>query len=209
MNNDTKVLHAYIQRKIRILTQSRNESWVKATLATLRRGVGEAPGALPEVWPITLGDMPQTLVGQGATPSKAEWAAHTTLTLFALHQQGKNPRTECMSRDNATFGSAVRRLSPNQEISETVKRRFDAAVTADSPEEFAHHLRGLVQLMRQAGIPLDYPALGEQLYWFQYPERRDAVRLEWGRAFYHGKTEDALTDANKDGETREEAENHE
>ena len=209
MNSDAKELYAYIQRKIGMLAQSRNESWVKATLAMLRRGVGKAPGALPEVWPITLGDMPQTLVGQGAAPSKAEWAAHTALTLFALHQQGRDPRTECMSRDNAVFGSAVRRLSPDQEIAETVKRRFDAAVTADTPDEFAHHLRGLVQLMKQAGIPLDYPALGEQLYWFQYPERRDAVRLEWGRAFYRGKIEDAPTDVNNDSETREEAENHE
>lgn len=209
MSNNAKELHTFIQQKIRVLTQSRNESWVRATLATLRRGVGKAPGALPEAWPITLGDMPQTLAGQDAKPSKAEWAAHTALTLFALHQQGKDPRTECMSRDNAAFGSAVRKLSPDKEITETVKRRFDAAVTADTPDEFAHHLRGLVQLMKQTGIPLDYPALGEQLYWFQYPERRDAVRLEWGRAFYKGKTEDAPTDENMDGEARKEAEKHE
>ena len=48
----------------------------------------------------------------------------------------------------------------------------------------AHHLRGLIQLLRAEEIPLDYVHLAENLYDFQNPDSRPGVRLEWGQDFY-------------------------
>jgi len=197
MNADARELYGFIKRKIETLTHSGNESMARAALARLRRGVGKAPGSLPELWPVTLEGMPPALVGRGTAPSRAEWAAYTALTLFALHQQGKDPQRECMSREGVDLGTAVWRLVSEPEDEERVKRRFDAAVTADDPEEFAHHLRGLIQLMKQKNIALDYPALGQQLYRFQFPALRDAIRLQWGRAFYSAKYTQNTTDTDQ------------
>jgi CRISPR system Cascade subunit CasB len=142
------------------------------------------PGSMPELWDITMKDLPEVLVGKGDNPSYGEWAVYTTLTLFALHQQGKDLKSQCMNQDGMSLGIAVRNLIQTSEDENRVKRRFDAAATSDSVEEFSHHLRGLIQLLKAENIPLDYPKLTEDLYRFQFPEARDNVRLQWGREFY-------------------------
>jgi CRISPR system Cascade subunit CasB len=56
-------------------------------------------------------------------------------------------------------------------------------------------------------ITLDYPALTEDLYWFQFPEARDSVRLRWGRDFYRNRNseenESEKTYTGKDGHSNE------
>ncbi|MCL4463236.1 MAG: type I-E CRISPR-associated protein Cse2/CasB [Firmicutes bacterium] len=42
----------------------------------------------------------------------------------------------------------------------------------------------MILLIRAKDIPLDYPALTQDLYWFQFPDRRDGIRLKWGQDFY-------------------------
>jgi CRISPR system Cascade subunit CasB len=89
-----------------------------------------------------------------------------------------------MSKEGESLGTSLRKLVKNEDDEKRVKHRFDAAATAESLEEFSHHLRGLIQILKAQDIPLDYPALTEDLYWFQFPEARDLVRLRWGRDFY-------------------------
>jgi CRISPR type I-E-associated protein CasB/Cse2 len=122
--------------------------------------------------------------------------AHMAMTLFAMHQQGNNPRNKPMSMPGREFhlGSAVRKLvteSGGEDAEAPIKRRFDAAVTSESPEELYRHLRGIIQLLRSKYIPLDYPQLADDLLNFQNPDRRDGVRLKWGRSYYYqGKDEE-------------------
>jgi CRISPR system Cascade subunit CasB len=175
---------AFVQRKISQLIESGNESAARATLAKLRRGIGKAPGSLPELWNVTLEGLPETLIGRGNEPTRGEWAVHTALTLYALHQQGKDLKKQRMSCDGEYLGAAVRRLIRSDEDEPRIKRRFDAVATSESLEEFAHHLRGLVQLLKAEDIPLDYPSLAKEIYWFQFSEARDSIRLHWGRDFY-------------------------
>lgn len=181
-----EALRAFVGGKINYLVHSRDESNVRASLAKLRRGVGKRPGSLPDIWELTLGGLPSDSLSEVDEPTMAEWASHMAMTLFALHQQGKDPRDNLMSVSGKPLGGAVRTLiSTRGEASEgALKRRFDAAVTADSPAELAHHLRGLVQLMRSEGIPLDYPQLAVDLWEFQSLESRDRVRLRWGRKYF-------------------------
>ena len=65
-----------------------------------------------------------------------------------------------------------------------VLRRLNAAATANSITALAHYLRGLVQLLRTEGIPLDYAALAGDIFRYQFPETAAQVRLAWGQDFY-------------------------
>lgn len=191
MADEAKQVKHYVKHKLLKLAGTRNESATRSMLANLRRGIGETPGSVPALWDITLNGLPDHLCGTDTSPSKAEWCVHTALTLYALHQQGKEFKHQPMNQEGASLGKSLRRLINSEDDEKRVKRRFDAAATSDSLEEFSHHLRGLVQLLKNQNIPLDYPALAEDLYWFQNPDQRDLVRLGWGRDFYRisSKTE--------------------
>ena len=161
----------------------------RAELAKLRRGIGHAPGELPELWGCFLLGMPESFQGRSA-PSAAEWAVYLALTLYALHQQGEE--NVSMNEKGCTLGRAVRLLAQNsaaaaQDWTESsVLRRFNALATADSMPEVSHYLRGMVQLFRgnEPKLKLDYPRLAVELYRFQLPDRAANVRLQWGRDLY-------------------------
>jgi CRISPR system Cascade subunit CasB len=204
MADEAKQVRAFVKRKISWLTGSGNESAAKATLAKLRRGISKTPGSMPELWEATLKDLPQELIGKGQDPSYGEWAVHTALTLFALHQQGKDLKLQCMNKDGEFLGISLRKLVSDDEEEKRIKRRFDAASTSSSMEEFSHHLRGLIQLLKAKSIPLDYPVLAEDLYWLQLPNVRDSVRLRWGRDFYRPlKSDETNSENEKTGKDEE------
>ncbi len=184
MSEATKQVKAFIKNQITRLSESRNDSLVRATLAKLRRGIGKAPGSMPELWAVTFDGLPETLTRKWVEPTYGEWAVHTTMTLYALHQQGKDIRENCMNKEGESLGSSLRKLIKDEEDELRVKRRFDAAATSDSLEEFSYHLRGLIQRLKAEDLPLDYVELAEDLYRFQFSEARDSIRLKWGRAFY-------------------------
>lgn len=173
----------FVFERISRLFQGGEGSRYAADLAMLRRGIGKDPGSMPELWELTFNGMPENLRGKGDQPSFAERAVHTSLTLFALHQQGKDGT--CMSESNVMLGDAVRQLIQRNSARESaIKRRFLVAVSAESFEELTWHVRGLVQLLRAEEIRLDYPQLAKELYQFQFPEARDRLRLQWGRQLY-------------------------
>ena len=127
----------------------------KAQLAGLRRGVGRTPGELPELWGAFLQDMPEELQSTTGNPTYAEWAIYLALTLYALHQQGQ---TSPMHKEGEGLGKAARLLvPPGQDPGESsIQKRFNALATATQMPEISHHLRGMIQLLRAGGIPLDY-----------------------------------------------------
>jgi len=184
MADEAKMVKNFVKYQISRLSGSNNEAAARATLAKLRRGIGNEPGSMPALWDLTLNGLSESLTSKDGAPTRGEWAVHTALTLFALHQQGADMHQHAMSKEKNALGISLRKLIKNEEDEKRVKRRFDAAATSDSMEEFSHHLRGLIQLLKTQDIPLDYPALAEDLYWFQFPEARDSVRLRWGRDFY-------------------------
>ncbi len=175
---------------VRLLTDG---PWSRAMLAKLRRGIGKQPGELPELFEIMLGDMPEEMYGKGDEPSYSEWAIYTALTLFALHQQGKEypmsvgvnaGKSEIEGTSNS-LGAAVGFLvRQDRDREPAIKRRFDAAATANDFNEFAHHARGLIQLFRAGDIKLDYPRFAEDLFWYQFDDNRSRVRLRWGEDYY-------------------------
>jgi len=197
-------LWAHVQRKLLPLCGSieGNTAKGRAQLAELRRGIGKHPGALPALYAVWLGDMPEELQGNSFRgPSRAEWAAYTAITLFALHQQGKSA---CMHAgdERKSLGRAVGELAAQDpDGAKGIKRRLDALMTAVDMTEVAHHARGLIQLLRAAerSIPLSYTQLAVDLFDFQSEYARDKVRLNWGRDYVN-----ALTHARNDDDNQEE-----
>ena len=176
----------FVKRKLMSLQSNPNEAAVRAILAKMRRGVGEQPGAIPELWDMLFTDLPESLEGRGSKPSRAEWAIFTALTLFSLHQEGKrNLESEFMFQEKNTFGRAVAQLiSRNSDDKEAIIKRFNVAVSTTDLTGFSWYLRSLIKLCKREDIPIDYAALAKELYDYQNPDRIDGVRLKWGRDFY-------------------------
>lgn len=175
----------YLSQKLQLL-QKLPEHPRKAALANLRRGVGRIPGDQPELWSVFLQDMPPAWKSQTGEPTREEWAVYLALTLYALHQQGHALPEDNMSRSGVRFGQAVRRLvKPGEDVTDSsVQKRFTVLATASDMREISQHLRGMIQLLHAAGIPLDYPRLAADLYELQFAGRAPRVRLRWGQAFY-------------------------
>lgn len=186
MADEARRAGLYVRHRIEAFAGA-GDSTSRATLAILRRGIGRLPGSMPELWGATFHGFPEDLMGAGKSPSHAEWAVHTALTLYALHQQGKPLREDCMHRDEKRLGISVRELVHSDDDEARVKRRFDAVATSDSLIELANHLRGLIQLLKSGDIALDYVRLTEDIYRYQFSEARDSVRLNWGRDFYRSR----------------------
>lgn len=169
-----------------------------AALARLRRAIRFAPGADPDVWDDTIGLIPDSYIGTSEEPNPWERAAHHTMTLFALHRQGSMEEAQIDGRTpGATFGVLARKRANGESDSEGVRRRFDAMVTATTPEESAYHLRGLVLLMKSDKIGLDYGLLADDLVQLWSPRSRDMVRLRWARQYrQRPRTDNAPSPAN-------------
>lgn len=179
-----KAVYAETARRIEHLLRHRETGSGKATLANLRRGIGKAPGELPELWGIIFRDMPEELLSQYGNPSPAEWAIYIALTMFALHQQGT---AEPVHTEKLSLGRAYGKLRKEQteEEEERLLRRFNQVVTASDLPELSHYLRGMIQLLRADGIGLDYARLASDLYLYQSPQTRMRVQLKWGQDFYY------------------------
>ena len=188
MESRRKAVSEFVAGKIGYMLKSQDESHVRASLAHLRRGIGREPGSMAETWELTLDGLPEECLSKTGAPTREEWAVYISLTLFALHQQGKDPSTEPMSVQGKPFGNAVRKLALNDGEADAlfkgpVKRRFDTIVTSNSLEELTHHMRGMIQLLKSKKIPLDYPQLAEDIYDFQSEYKRDGVKLRWGQDY--------------------------
>lgn len=168
-----------------------------ADLAALRKGAGRPPGTVPSMWRFYTTDVDEegSFAGGEWIRDAALTAEHHTLVLYAFHQQSRREpahRPKPPDRPGISIGSAAKRLHlAGQDSQEAVDRRFFAAVTADTVEEVAWHLRGLVRQLKsirtKSGArvlqPLDYTQLMRDLEAWASPERRDRVRRRWGRDY--------------------------
>lgn len=165
---------------------SAGDSSARASLARMRRAVGADIADHPEAWCEVYSGFPEELVGAGDEVGPYEHAAHVALALFALHQQSQTQPMHARG-PSARLGSAVRKLAtPNdvQEHEQATIRRFDALVTADGFGEIVHHLRGIVLLLKNKSIPLDYGQLASDLASLHWPEGATRVKLRWARDLY-------------------------
>ncbi|MEU0663901.1 type I-E CRISPR-associated protein Cse2/CasB [Streptomyces lavendulocolor] len=178
-----------------------------AALARLRRGAGKTFGEVPEdLWGL-IDTGPLHTTPPGARPlhetelTWAEDAVHTALTLWALHQQSRGSGMHICDTRTAPrgLGAAARRLMSPGDIDEPVRKRLVRAGSAPSLPALASRLRDIVLLLRRDDIALDYALLAEQLYQWQQPGGRDAVRRAWARSFHAYRRRDDEQPADQAG----------
>ncbi len=191
----------FVKKKIGQIQAVADYGAGKKTLAQLRRGIGHEPGSLPELFAITLQDLPEGFLSKDGDATKEEWASYLSLTLYALHQQGYNAQTQPMhTKEGGSLGSAMSSLvssyegDPNAE--ERILQRLQTLATSIDMKALSHHLRSVVQLLKSKGIPLDYGRLAGDLYEMQFPEGKKRVCLRWGEDLYRrGHDEEQKEDA--------------
>lgn len=102
-----------------------------------------------------------------------------------------------MNQKDMSIGRAASRLVKNEDDTQRILNRLNLVVTSVSPEDLAYHLRGVVQLLKNEKIPLDYAKLAKELYLFYDQERAGAIKLSWGRDFYRYKSNKKENDDNE------------
>jgi CRISPR system Cascade subunit CasB len=182
-----EAMHNFVCRKIELLDANTPHS--NGMCAKMRRAIGKHPGAVPDIWGVTLDGLPTEARSNDGNPHPAELAIHTALTLYALHRQGKDTS---MNQRGQPFGRAVAALVTEDNMT-AIKRRFDAVATSSEVSELAHHARGMIQLLKASGVPLDYSAFAYDLYRFH--QEADRVRLRWGEDFYSKQDKSADKEA--------------
>ncbi|PZT76271.1 MULTISPECIES: type I-E CRISPR-associated protein Cse2/CasB [unclassified Streptomyces] len=170
-----------------------------AALARLRRGAGQKPERVPDLWNLidtSSLHAPDEGARELSDPEleRAENALHTALTLWALHQQSR--REAGMHGQGSRgrprgLGAAVRRMMKPGEIDDPLRKRLVRAGTAPDLTVLAQRLRDIVLLLRRERFALDYALLAGQLYTWQWPDGPDRVRREWGRSFHAWQAENA------------------
>lgn len=155
-----------------------------AQLARLRRAAPDDTSD-PTVWDVVFTDFPESGQGHLDTPTAAEVAAYSALTLFGVHMQGATAPRHVPGQ---SLGLAIGRLARlgGEEGDGAVARRFQSFATATTYTQRIRHLRNLIALLRSAGAPLglDYGRLVADLYTVQFPGGINRVRLQWGRDFH-------------------------
>ncbi|GAA1873445.1 type I-E CRISPR-associated protein Cse2/CasB [Asanoa iriomotensis] len=168
-----------------------------SALARLRRGIGRAPG-----FDFTLDrylHVPDQLLGRrpadDAEAADSEHAVHDAVTHYALHQQSRRER---MHVDGRGLGQALVTLVRTSTGPEGVRRRFAALGTASSYHESVYHLRGLITMLREQQIPLDYGLLADDLRALRGRDGRPKVQAVWGREFFRSGPATSTGDIEED-----------
>jgi CRISPR system Cascade subunit CasB len=86
-----------------------------------------------------------------------------------------------------SIGQAVNQLKLKKSQNESgIKTRFDALATAKTTRNIVYHARGIIQLLKQAEVKLDYPRFAQDLYNLQFGyENQKRIQRQWGKDFYN------------------------
>ena len=188
MENKIPTVYSTASWIVNDLSEKRETSWGKASLAKLRNSAGRPLNDSSQVWPIVLDKIPVDFLGTGDGPTAEEKSILMTLQLYALHQQGKSDtvihKTQEGKWRNIGFSLSALRTSEDQIA---VDRRFNVLITSSSFEELTHHLRQIIKLLKsKTKATVDYAKLAEDLYWF-LRGYQESVRLNWARGYYGTK----------------------
>lgn len=155
-----------------------------SALAQLRNGVGKRPGDDVRLVAWTTAGLHPDGAKLADEPNGRELAAYAAITLYAMHQQSH--RSKGMHSPGISLGRAARTLTRGEDAP-GVHRRVTALVSATSWEASITNARGVIQLLRAAGVQLDYGQFAEDLLTLRDPDRAHWVRNRWGRDLFVGQ----------------------
>lgn len=166
---------------IRYLEENRDD---RAMMASLRRGLGQTAGVVPEV---------SRVIQRRLAPDAPPWlesAYYLIAPLFAFHS------TE---GGTGNVGNHFRALcAPGEEPPTNVERRFTALLASD-PDDLDDVLRQAVSLLKSKDVPVNWHELLRDVQEWKHPneERRVRVQKKWSRAFWRAPQSASPTDSNQ------------
>ena len=169
MSHQTKQTVWTVTNKIIFkLSNQKEETYDKATLAKIRKTLGKPLSEATEMWPILFKNLPEEFLSSYQQPSYEELAIYTAL----------------QSKPYENIGSALGKLRKEDDTT-AIDRRFNIMITSSTFEELSYHLRHLISLLKVGSpvIQVNYADLANDLYWF-LNNGQENVRLNWARAYY-------------------------
>lgn len=138
----------------------------RAAIATLRRGLGKAPGQAI----VAMASLVERHVPLEASGRERD-DYYLVAALFASHPT---------HRQGVSLATAFRRAC-QASASESLERRFQAVLTAER-EDLPTHLRHLIALIASKDEALDWGQLLSDLRYWSHPNR--TVQVAWSRDFW-------------------------
>lgn len=144
----------------------------RGALASLRRGLGQPPGTVADMYRYV-----EPFLGQEKSAGYKESAFYLVAALFALHPKSTD------------FGDMGKHMvaTRTESGSDALERRFTALLAAHT-DDLPEYLRQAVSFLKSKEVPVNW----NQLLWdLQNWEKRDdpkfSVQKKWARSFWGGR----------------------
>lgn len=153
--------------------ESLAEDGDRGALAALRRGLGQPPGTIPDMFPYVVRRLPDS-----ARPGSWEERCYYLIaSLFAYH-----PAIASDGNLGSHFAHTLDRQNPDR--NEATERRFAILLTAH-PDDLHFHLRQAVSFLRSKDeTPINWHQLMWDLRDWGYADRRTTVQKRWAAQFW-------------------------
>ena len=144
----------------------------RAALAALRRGLGQPPGTVADMYRYVVPWLPDD------APPWREDAYYMVAALFAYHPA---------SGGAGNMGSHFARTRDPQGDATAIERRFTALLAAH-PDDLGFNLRQAVSLLKSKDAPINWHRLLIDVMAWGHPSRY--VQKDWARAFWGRPTQE-------------------
>lgn len=156
----------------------------RGALASLRRGLGQPPGTVADMYRYV-----EPFLGQERSAGFKETAFYLVAALFALHPK---------STERENMGAHMRACDPDGKNSDALERRF-TTLLASHPDDLPDYLRQVVSFLKSKDIPINWNQLIWDLQKWNNEDRH--IQKEWARSFWGGRQfPEQSNDSNKQGE---------
>ena len=145
----------------------------RGALAALRRGLGQPPGTVPDMYRYVVPWLPDD------APWWKEDAYYLIAALFAYHPKegGKGTMGDHYAHARDPGGNDT-----------AIERRFTALLAAH-PDELGDYLRQAVSFLKSEDVPVNWHQLLPDVMRWSHPEMRVTVQQRWARGFWGGAPE--------------------
>lgn len=144
----------------------------RGALAALRRGLGQPPGTVPDMFPYVVPRLPENAYPD----SWPEKSYYLIASLYAFHPE---------STSAGNLGAHFARLrDPDPDKNDALERRFTALLTAN-PEDLHIYLRQAISFLRSKDeTPINWHALMWDVLSLNNPERATKTQKRWAQGFW-------------------------
>jgi len=163
------------------------EGQERGALASLRRGLGQPPGTVADMYRYV-----EPFLGEQDSGARfKESAFYLVAALFALHPK---------STDEGNMGTHLAKTRTDSGA-DALERRFTALLAAH-PDDLPEYLRQSISFLKSKDVPVNW----NQLIWdLENWEKRDdpkySVQKKWARSFWGGRQPaESNSNSNEKGE---------